>query len=438
MRLLTIETSSLGDRSYVVDDGRHAAVIDPQRDLDRILPALEGLELVAILETHVHNDYVSGGLELARRTGAAYHLSADESLAFEYEPIKDGDRIRVGDLVLRAVHTPGHTPTHLSYVVSDGAGDRAVFTGGGLLFGSVGRTDLIAPEMTEELSRHQFRSARRLASELGDDVEVLPTHGFGSFCSSGETTGATSSTIGQERRDNQALRSEDEDEFVRELIAGLDAYPAYYAHMGPANRRGPDPVDLDPPAVVDATELARRIHAGDWVVDLRSRRTYAAGHLVGTINVEVDESFCTYLGWLLPWGTPVTLIGQSAEQVAEAQRQMVRIGIDRPAGRAHTGDLDGHLTASYRTATFAEASEASSRDDVVVLDVRRRLEWDDGHLDEAVHVPLHELLQRLDDVPAGEVWVHCQSGYRAAIAASLLERSGRDVVLVDQDFPGSP
>jgi len=445
MHILTLQTASLGDRSYLVHDGRHAAVVDPQRDVDRVLALLHehGLALVAVLETHVHNDYVTGGLELATTTGADYHLHADEVLRFPFSPLKDGDVVRVGSFSLRAVHTPGHTPTHLAYVLNDGERDRAVFTGGSLLFGSVGRTDLIAADRTEELTRLQHRSARRLADDLDEDVEVRPTHGFGSFCSSGETSGAEASTLRQERRDNQALRIADEDAFVTTLMAGLDAYPTYYAHMGPINRGGPSPVDLSPVDRVDTSELLRRIHAGEWVVDLRTRTAFAREHVRGTLNIELSDNASTYLGWLIPWTTPVTLLADTPDDIADMQRQLVRIGIDRPAGQVPdglAGVAPGADRHGYEVSDFAGLRRAlGDRDDLVVLDARRRLEWQDGHLDLAVHVPLHEIEARLHDVPAGQVWVYCASGYRAAIGASLLARAGRDVVLVDEPFDtGAP
>ncbi len=432
MNIITIETPSLGDRTSIIHDGRNALIVDPQRDIDRIIETLDehGLVLDAIFETHIHNDYVSGGLQLAVQTGAALHIAADDEVQFERVGVRDGDEVTVGELTVTVLHTPGHTPTHLSYVVASAGRERAVFTGGSLLFGSVGRTDLISSALTEELTRLQYRSVRRLAERLADDVEVHPTHGFGSFCSSGDTSGADSSTIGRERQENDALTA-DEDTFVADLMAGLDDYPAYYAHMDPRNRRGPEPIDLSPVDVVDVAELRRRMHVGEWVVDLRSRRVYAGNHLTGTVNLELDDSASTYLGWIIPWGTPVTLVG-TADDVANVQRQLVRIGIDRPAGR---GEVDAVVAAGdgkYEVSDFAGLAAASA--DVVVLDARLRLEWEDGHLPDAVHVPLHDLLDRMDDVPGGTVWVHCASGYRASIAASLLVRAGRDVVLVDDDF----
>ncbi len=438
MDILTIETSPLGDRSYVLVDGNVAVVIDPQRDIDRIESVLaeRGLQLSHVFETHVHNDYVTGGLELARRAGAAYVVAHDDHVAYAHTGAHDGDEFPVGNLMVRAVHTPGHTPTHLSYVVVDAGSPAAVFTGGSMLFGTVGRTDLIGPESTDGLTRAQFRSVRHLG-ELPDEVGVHPTHGFGSFCSSASSSGSDASTIGQERTSNLALTLDDEDTFVEGLLGGLTAYPRYYAHMAPINVRGPAPVDLTVAEPVDPVELRRRVHADEWIVDLRSRRAFAGGHLGGTVNLEVGDSFATYLGWTLPWGTPVTLIGDTAEQVGEAQRQMVRIGIDRPAGAAAGGLASwgaGGEICSYRTATFAELAEALAQRAVVVVDVRRDDEWAQGRIDDAVHIPLHDLESRLGEVPDGEVWVHCASGYRASLAASLLDRAGRSVVDIDDEW----
>ena len=437
--VVTIETKSLGDRSYVVSDGEVAAVFDPQRDIDRVLAVVErlGVRITHVFETHVHNDYVTGGLALARVVGAAYVLSAAEDVEFDHVGVGDGDEVPVGRFIVRALHTPGHTPHHMSYVVSDGGRPCAVFTGGSMLYGTVGRTDLISDDQTEELTRAQFRSVHRLAAELPDDVAVQPTHGFESFCSSTEASGIDSSTIATERTTNVALTVDDEDRFVDKLMSGLTAYPRYYVHMGDRNRQGPVAADLSPPTPVDPVELRRRVHAGDWVVDLRTRQAFAHSHLAGTVNVALDDKFVTYIGWTIPWGTSVTLVGDTAEEVAAAQRDLARIGIDRPAGAAsgglHEWAAGGELR-SYRRATFAELADEIDRDGVVLVDVRRDDEWSSGHLRTALHVPLDQLDERLSEIPDGQVWVHCASGYRASIGASLLDRAGRRVVMIDDEW----
>ncbi|GCD90093.1 MBL fold metallo-hydrolase [Nocardioides sp. LS1] len=440
LTILTIETPSLGDRSYLVHDGEVAFVVDPQRDIDRVLALLDehGVRLTHVFETHIHNDYVTGGLALAQHTGAAYLVNEEDDVAFERTPVREGSRIRVSDrLRVTAVATPGHTFSHLSYVLTDGSDDLdeavAVFSGGSLLYGATGRPDLLGAEHTHDLVHHQYASARRLASLLPCEASVLPTHGFGSFCSATQTE-ATESTIGRERRVNPVLL-QDEETWVEELLAGLDAWPTYYAHMAPANLVGPGAPDLEPPSPADAAELRRRIAAGEWVVDLRHRTAFARGHAPGTLNFGLDGPFVTYLGWLIPWGTPLTLLAERAEDIAAAQRELVRIGIERPVAAA-TGGPQGWAdrVAGFPTASFADLVQVRHHRDVVVLDVRRESEFAAARLDGAVNIPLHELVDRIADVPAGEVWVHCAGGYRASVAASVLDAAGRRVVAVDDVF----
>lgn len=439
-RVETIETTSLGDRSYLLHDGETAVVVDPQRDIDRITGLLEqrSLRLSHVVETHVHNDYVSGGLELARTTGATYVLAAGDELSFEHQPVADGDVLEAGRMRLRVLRTPGHTHHHVSYVLQDADGRmHGVFTGGSMLYGATGRTDLVRPEDTEQLTRAQYHSVRRLAVELPASTPVYPTHGFGSFCSATPTSG-DASTVGAQAEINPALTLAEQD-YVETLIAGLGAFPAYYAHMGPLNREGPDPVDLSLPELVDPAQLRRRIEAGQWVVDLRERTAFAAGHLAGSLGFELSTNFLTYLGWLYPWGAPLTLIGESVEQLAHARRELVRIGIDRLDGAAY-GEIDeladGRPLRSYPVSDFAglAAAVAARPGAFTVLDTRRDDERACGGLGGSIHIPIHELAERVGEVPDGQVWVYCGSGYRASIAASILDRPGRDVVLVDDDY----
>lgn len=436
MNVITVETPSLGDRSYIVHDGTVGLVIDPQRDIDRIVEraGIEGVEITHVAETHVHNDYVSGGLTLARVTGATYLHAGAEPLCFDFHAVSDGDTLDVGSMRVEVRHTPGHTRHHLSYIVTSGDGAPAAFTGGSMLYGTVGRTDLIGPDSTEELTHAQYRSVHALADSLPDDTKIYPTHGFGSFCASASSDQESDGSLGTERIVNIALAATDEDRFVEQLIAGLDAFPKHYAQMGPLNTAGATAIDLSAPAEVDPVELARRIHRGEWVIDMRGRRDFAASHIAGTIGVELSDSFSTYLGWLLPWGMPITLLADTFDEISEAQHQLVRIGIDRPAG-AGDGGLDLWAPdadrSTYGVTTFAALSDV---DDPTMIDARRNGEYATGHIDGATHIPLHELLSRLEEVPPGRVYVHCQSGYRASIAASLLDRAGHDAILIDDDF----
>ena len=272
------------------------------------------------------------------------------------------------------------------------------------------------------------------ASCRGRPPSTRPT-GSAASARRGPPAAATSGTLADEARRNDALTTPDEQEFAHRVVAALGAYPAYYVHMAPRNLAGPDVPDLDAPvADVDPVELARRLREGAWVVDLRERAAFADSHLPGSVSLMLSAQFSTYLGWLLPWDADVTLLGDSPEQVAEARRQLVRIGRDELAGAA-TGDVPslarGVRPETYRHASFADLAAAP---DAVVLDVRRDDEVAGGRVQGSTHVPLHTLLDRLDDVPEGQVWVHCASGFRSAIAASLLARAGRDVVHVDGEL----
>ena len=333
--------------------------------------------------------------------------------------------------------TPGHTFTHLSYVLESGGQVAGVFTGGSLLYGTTGRPDLLGPEHTDALARAQYASAHRLAAELPGTTPVYPTHGFGSFCSAGQS-GGRSATIGGETLVNPVLTLT-EQEYLDGLLAGLDTWPTYYAHMGPANLAGPPGPDLSPPREASADEVRRRVAAGEWVVDLRDRIAFAAGFLPGSVSFPLEGSFASYVGWAVPWGAPLTLLGETPEQVAQAQRELARIWADRPAAAASGGPprwAAGTPLASLRLAKLGDlaAALAGPGPAPTVLDVRRPKEWAEGHIDGAVHIPFDELARRAGELPPGEVWVHCQGGYRAMVAASMLAGRGRRAVAVDDDF----
>ncbi|GAB3267981.1 rhodanese-like domain-containing protein [Arthrobacter pigmenti] len=439
MDVITIDTPQLGDRSYLIHDGTSALVIDPQRDTDRLEAAVRdaGVKITHVAETHIHNDYVTGGLMLAKAHGADYLVNAADPVDYDRTPIADSEVVQVGSLSVRAVSTPGHTHNHLAYIVSDGQ-QQAVFSGGSLLYGSVGRTDLVSDDDTETLTRDQYASARRLVEEAIEDTPLYPTHGFGSFCSSGPASPRESSTIGEQARENHALTDPDEEHFVAELIANLSAYPAYYAHMSPLNLEGPGPADLAVPESVDADELRRRLNDGEWVVDLRNRVAFAGNHLEGAVSFEYGDgsSFTGYLGWVLPWNDKLTLLG-THEDVENAIRDLSRIGIDSPDAATGDGPAEwshGAPTAKYPRVDWDEVPHGSTSDNVI-LDVRRTDEFEAGHIQGAVNIPVHDLLPRMDDVPtSGTLWVHCASGYRSGIAASLLQRAGKDVVHIDAMF----
>ena len=438
MQVVVIETPELGDRSYLVHDGKTGFVVDPQRDIDRVVSAIAtaGVRLSHVFETHIHNDYVTGGLALADATGAQYVVSGADQVQFQRVPAGEGSQFESGELAVRALHTPGHTPNHLAYLVSENGPEGAVFTGGSLLYGTVGRTDLISPELTEELTRSQFHSARRLLAELPGDARVMPTHGFGSFCASTGTAATEGGDIAQERLHNLAATIEDEAAFVATVVGGLGPYPTYYRHMAPLNREGPGAF-LAPGSheSAGADLIRRRIAEHGWVIDTRARRAFAGAHLEGTVSMELYDSFTTYVGWMAPFDSPITLLADGPEELALAQRNLARIGMDRIEGNTEGfSHLAGFFPVrSYPVIDFRGLHE-SRPEPGFILDVRQPDEWRSGHIRAAHHLPLQDLPHHIEELPKEPIFVHCGIGFRASVAASLLDRAGLEVVLVDDDF----
>ena len=446
LEVISIETPNLGDRSYVIGAGATAIVIDPQRDIDRVLDVLDaqGWSPSHILETHFHNDYVSGGLQLARLTDASYVVPDGMDISFAAQQVKDNDEIESVVGRIRVLHTPGHTPNHVSFAIHRDGHDIALFTGGSLLFGSVGRPDLLGPAFTEPLARSQWKSMQRLPQIVSNDVPVYPTHGFGSFCSATATVG-THSTLLEQMRANPVFHT-DEETYIRELIAGLDAFPKYYVYMGPANQLGAGPIDLSLPRLATADDLVHHLQQGDWVVDLRHRRVFAADHIHASFSFDVHGNAVTYLGWLLDWGTPLVLLGADLTEIAIMQRELVRIGIDRPVAYSIGSPADWSSTLAPRTSypcvTHQDLKAAMDADPaLLILDLRRNSEWENGFIREARHVPLHALRDNIADLATWSkeaekpIWVYCGSGLRAAMGASILQAANVDVVHVDDDFP---
>jgi glyoxylase-like metal-dependent hydrolase (beta-lactamase superfamily II)/rhodanese-related sulfurtransferase len=436
-------TPGLGDNSYLVASGDEAIVVDPQRDVARFLSAAEsrGVRIRHILETHIHNDYLSGAMEIRRATGAEIVGPRKGGYEFPHRPVDEGDEITVGDLVLTVIDTPGHTFEHVAYVAREAGGDQpvAVFTGGSLMVGGAGRTDLLGPASTDELTRAQYRSLRRLAG-LPSSVQVLPTHGAGSFCGAGPSNPARTSIMGDELTQNRALLAGSEDDFVRQQLEGLLAYPTYYAHMAPLNRRGPRPLaDVATPRPLSAQDVADRERGGVWVIDARWRIPFARAHVPGSLNVELVDSFGSYVGWVVPFDEPLILVlpDPLEESLDRAQTQLLRIGYEHVEGYLDGGivawQAAGLPTDTYPTAGLEELCRAHRAGRVPhLLDVRQQTEWDAGHIADSDHVFVGDLPGRIDEVSKdGEVWVVCATGHRASTAASILDRNDRSVRLVE-------
>jgi hydroxyacylglutathione hydrolase len=443
MNVRTFVADGVSDRSYMIVDstGGRAAVVDAQRDAWTYLDEAErlGVKITHTFDTHVHNDFVSGSRPLQELTGATTVQPAGSDMEYAVHEVRDGDRVQVGDFVMRALHTPGHTFHHTSYVVEEEGKAAGIFTGGSLLVETVGRTDLVSPGATEELARAQRTSLRKLA-DFPDDTEVFPTHGAGSFCSAGDAPDREATSIGREKRDNAAVRIallEDEDAFVRHALHGLPAYPAYYAHMAPANRRGAAPLLSLP--VLDGLEprKAFELHQrGVNLVDARRSLQFVAAFPKGARNVPLGDSFAGYIGWVLPFNAELVLVLPEDDDWRRAQGQLIRIGFDRAQGYVRGGFpawQDGGLPVDRLTAVdVVELHRMHKNEDLEVVDVRQDAEWRAGHLPGALHIPIGMLPARLGDVPSDgkRVVTICASGLRATIAASVLRRVGFDPLVV--------
>lgn len=439
MKVVAIDVPELGNRSYIVHDGKTALVVDPSRRSHEFIQKANdlGVDIGAIFETHIHNDYVTGGYALAKKLNVPYYVSAQDKVSFMHEEIMPEQTVGVGEMSITALASPGHTFNHTSFVVEHADETPVLFSGGSLLYGAVGRPDLVSAEATIPLAKAQYETAQFYAERLKPETLLYPTHGFGSFCAATKTESVSVSTLAEQFKTNHAYTSDDQDSFIKELIAGLDAYPSYYSYMAPANLKGPLDPNLAAPAELTKEAIMRALHEGAAIIDMRSRTAYAREHMPGTYNIELSNSLATYVGWLIAWESQLILVAKSKEEVAMAQEQLSLIGREIISGQVRSADLLRSIDkpASYPVRSYADFATENEKGDVNVLDIRRKAEWKEGHLKGSINIPLHELSDRLGEVDNdAEVWVHCGSGFRASIAASILSSSGKRPVLIDDDF----
>ncbi len=423
--ILPIVDEGLGNSSYLVDLGdRRALVVDPVRDIGayRSLASERGLTIAHTLETHLHADFVSGSRELARE-GATALVPRAGHYAWSHRGLEDQEELAVGDLTLRAIGTPGHTPEHLAYLLLDGSRPLALFTGGALIVGGVARTDLISPDQTDALARQLYRALHERLLALPDELAVYPTHGAGSFCSA-PGGGERMTTIGGERTTNPLLAAPDEETFVRRLIGGLGTYPDYFLHLREMNRRGPRVYGADPPQLrpLTPTEVQRRLDDGAELVDARPIAAFAAGHIRGALSIALRGAFASWLGWLVTPDRPLIFVLDAHQDRADLVRQCLKIGYEHLAGEL------AHGMAAWRAAGLPERRTRLLDDPTTltapVLDVRQAAEYVAGHVPVAVNVELGSLRDQAGDL-ADEAWtVMCGHGERAMTGASLLERAG--------------
>lgn len=430
MDLMSFRTPGLGDQTYLLTHEGKGVLVDPQRDIDRFLHAAaeRDVELRFVLETHLHNDYVSGGEQAALRTGAELVLPAAAAAAYPHTAAFHLEDIKAEGLTIRPIHTPGHTPEHTSYLVLVDGEPVAVFSGGSLLVASAGRPDLLGPARARTLAKLQYGSLHRLAG-LPRDVALYPTHGEGSFCTA-SGAGRYTSTIGDELESNPLLDVGDVEQFADRLLAAPMPIPAFYRYMGPANTLGVPSMPALTVPEINLTDLTDQPE-GTQVLDVRPRTAQAAGFLPGSIGIEMADDFGSWAGWLLPYQAPIVLVAEPGQDVSEPVTQLAQIGVDsvrgvvRDLGEAATGRFDLVDVSTFVRRLADPAAQ--------VLDVRMPHEWQAVRLDGAVERFLPDLVT--DGVPAEidperPVLVVCGGGRRAAIAATLLARAGYQPVVL--------
>jgi hydroxyacylglutathione hydrolase len=423
-----------------------AIVIDPGRDVEPYLTTAqhEGLRLVAATETHIHADFVSGARELAERTGAMLYLSdeGDQNWKYQYldryqhRLLKDGDSFKIGNILFEVRHTPGHTPEHISLLVTDTAGANqpmGIFTGDFVFVGDVGRPDLLEKAAgvagtAETGARQMFHSLQRF-KELPDFLQVWPAHGAGSAC--GKALGAVpSSTVGYEKLFNAALSFTDETIFSRALLEGQPEPPRYFAQMKRINKVGPPVLrGLPVPEQLSFNYLDTLLAEGVTVVDTRPDAAFATAHIPGAINIPYNNDFTTWAGWLLDYDQPFYLIADSAA-VKSIGRDLIYIGLDNVAGYFDISELEGwlaggHSAQSYQVVSPAQIAIRVAAGEVTVIDVRNTHEWEGGHISGARHIMLGYLAERVKEIPTDKpILVQCQAGARSAIGTSILQAQG--------------
>jgi hydroxyacylglutathione hydrolase len=428
LRVHDFVNEGLGHSSYLVDlgDGT-AAVVDPPRfptAHERLADRL-GVGVAWTLDTHSHADYVTGSPALAARTDAVFVAPAASRLATPHRPVASGDAFALSDAVsLEAVATPGHTPDHHAYILHRSGRPVAVFSGGSLMVGTVGRTDLCGPDRTEPLARQMFRSLRRF-DDLPGDIAVYPTHGAGSFCSAPGASERTT-TLARERATNALFAARGEDEFVERLLAGFGTFPTYFSRLPELNRRGPHRYDQLPRLErLGPDEVGGHLAAGGVVVDARPAAAFAAGHIPGSIANTLRPSFASWLGWLVDAGRPLVFVLDGDQDRDELVRQCLDIGYEDLVGELARG-VDAWRDSGRPVATIAMVGPAAMN--ARVVDVRQANEYTAGHVPGARHLELGSIpAKRFPDEP---LTVMCGHGERAMTAASLLRAGGHTRVSV--------
>ena len=422
----------LAHASYLIGSDGVAAVVDPQRDVQIYLDtaATLGLRIAHIIETHLHADFVSGHRELAERTGATIYLGIGSGATFPHRAVGDGDSIAFGQCRIEFLNTPGHTLESITAVVKDlerGPEPVAVLTGDTLFIGDVGRPDLCDTKTPAELAGLLYDSLHRKVLALPDDVLVYPAHGAGSLC--GRNIGADrSSTIGRERRTNYALQPMNRDQFVEVMTRDLPTRPEYFQRDVDVNRHGAPTLESLPPlAALSPPEVCQRQRQGVTILDTRPAPAYAAGHVLGSLQIGLGGQFAAWAGTVIGLDQDLILVAEDANAAGEARLRLARVGIERVEGVLENGIGawgEADLPLSITPQISVQDLDAR-RADFTIVDVRMQSEWNAGHIPGARLHPLANLRASMSSLdPAAPLAVHCKGGYRSTIACSLLESAG--------------
>ena len=425
----------LAQASYLIGDGGEAVVVDPRRDVDEYIEEArrQGLAIRHVIETHLHADFVSGHRELAAKTGAKIYFGAKAGARFEHVPVHEGDEIRMGNVVLRFLETPGHTPESVSVVVTDRSKSEqpeAVLTGDTLFIGDVGRPDLLGARMSAaELAGMLYDSLHGKLLKLPDATKVYPAHGAGSLCGR-NISSETSSTIGDQRRFNYALQPMAREQFISMMTADLPEAPAYFSRDVAINREGAAGLsELPPPPPLTPEQVAGLQDAGALVLDTRPSAAYGTAHVPGSLHIPLSGQFASWAGALVPPEARIVLVAEDPEHEEEARLRLARVGLENVAGCLDGGiaawEASGRPLATTEQIAVDELAERIREGSLSVLDVRRPMEWQAGHIEGARHVPLNNLLRQAGEFEKdGALAVVCASGYRSSVATSVLERKG--------------
>lgn len=437
MRLERFEVPGLSHYSYIVASAGQAVVIDPKRDVDTYIAhaAANNLKITHILETHIHADYASGARELAHLTGAEMWLSAhDTGEDFEYQfahhPMKDGDEFRIAEMRIVALHTPGHTPEHLSFALYDTQRSNqqplALFSGDFVFVGSLGRPDLLGEAAKKKLAESLFHSLQDKLKPYADGVEIYPAHGAGSMCGAGMSD-RPQSTLGYERLANVFFHEKDEKGFVDKILGSVPPFPDYYRRMKKVNSDGPRLLNGVPgEKALSVTDVQAAIQAGATVLDLRRPEAFGGAHIPHAINIGAGPSLSTWASWILPYDVPIVLVGDAGTDHEQARRSLIRVGLDDITGYLKGGVI-AWIEAGQPQAHLPQISvaELQQKKEPYVLDVRGDGEWHSGHIDRAQHIMAGDVPACLTDIDRGrEVHVICGTGYRSSVVASFLRKSG--------------